>query len=99
MPAGDISCWRSMALQLQQAADQQDWERVRKLDQLLVQWLHSPAFAGQAEHRQEQALLLQTHQQVLQACRQAREAAWQNLHGLEKQQEAQKAYAWQETLG
>lgn len=99
MPTGEISCWRSMAQQLQQAADQQDWERVRKLDQLLVQWLQSPAFALQVEHRQEQALLLQTHHQVLQSCRQARAVAWQNLHGLEKQQEAQKAYAWQETLG
>lgn len=99
MPSVDADRWRAMTLQLQQAAEQQDWSRVQKLDQLLQQWLQQlSASEADALPAADKALLMRTHAMAHQACTEAKQQARVQLQQLENQQEAQKAYAWQEVL-
>ncbi|WP_455555985.1 hypothetical protein [Comamonas sp.] len=98
MLSAEDSRWHAMAQQLELAAAQQDWERVQKLDQMLAQWLQDAGTDVHSITPEVQHHLHSVHAQASRACAQARQLAWEQLNSLQNQQEAQKAYAWQDVL-
>lgn len=95
MPSSDVPTLRALALHLQAAAAAEDWPRLGQLDVLVAQCVQE---STEAELSEAWALVAQAHAHALEACKRAREAAEIELRQLQKSQEAQKAYAWQQVL-
>ena len=98
MPVSDLPRLQALAQQLAAAGADQDWERLAQLDRLTQQWAQQPPAAlpddaaVQAAWRQ----IVQAHGQARAACRLALAEAGARLRDLPHQNEAHKAYAWQE---
>lgn len=95
MPSCDASQLRSWIQHIQAAVAEQDWPRVQQLDALMQRWVRSGPLPAYAAAWREAA---DAHAQALQACQSAKEEVAQQLRALQNNQEAQKAYAWQEAL-
>ena len=100
MPVSDVARLHALAQQLVDAGSTQDWERVQQLDQLVVQWLATPS-GGMPQDLKARAAwqqVAQAHAHARSACQVALNEAGTRLRDLHNQNEAHKAYAWQEQL-
>ena len=100
MPSCEPHVLQAMGQHLQRAAQAQDWDLVRQLDARVMQWLQGlePRTLSASQKHAWNSLSVM-HAAAMDACVQAKQEAAVHLQDLNKQQEAHKAYAWQEVLG
>ena len=100
MPVSDIARLQALSQQLVHAGSTQDWERLGQLDQLASQWWEVPPVGVPADPVVYAAWqeVAYAHEHARRACQQALNEAGARLSDLHNQNEAHKAYAWQEQL-
>ena len=100
MPSCEPHVLHAMGQHLLRAAQVQDWALLAQLDARVMQWAQALELGLlSAQQKSAWADLTVLHAEAMQACACARQEAAAHLQELNKQQEAQKAYAWQEVLG
>lgn len=100
MPSCEPALVQAMAQHLLKAAQNEDWNMLSQLDLRVQQWLQELGLVCLSdEQRSAWIYLAEAHAEAQRLCRQRLQDVAGKLKSLDQQQEAQKAYAWQEVLG
>lgn len=96
MPASDVQRLQALTQHLRLASSSQDWARVELLDHMVSEWAAKLPEQVNVEARAAWQQLAIAHAEARQACVLALQESGMRLRDLQNQNEAHKAYAWQE---